>query len=135
MPDYSDRPSPALFPSVITMLVHAGVWAVTIAFLVSIVDGPLYRFDDFQMKLPWLTETVFQCALLIRDYLPVVIGVLAVFFIADAAILHALSRRDGRRIGREIWSGLVIAVAFAGMYVAATAVYLPLLKMTTKLAR
>jgi hypothetical protein len=30
---------------------------------------------------------------------------------------------------------LVIALAFAGMYVAATAVYLPLLKMTTKLAR
>lgn len=135
MADYSDRPSPALLPSVITMLAHAGVWAAMIAFLVSIVDGPLHRFDDFQMKLPWLTETVFQCALLIHDYLPVVIGVLAVFFIADAAILHALSRTEGRRIARELWSGLIIALAFAGMYVTATAVQLPLMKITEKIGR
>jgi D-alanyl-lipoteichoic acid acyltransferase DltB (MBOAT superfamily) len=135
MADYSDRPPPALLPSVITTLVHASVWAVTIAFLVSLVDGPLHRFDDFQMKSPWLTETVFQFALLIRDYLPVVIGVLAVFFIADAAILHALSRTEGRRIGREVWSGLIIALAFAGMYVTATAAYLPLVKITDKLGR
>jgi D-alanyl-lipoteichoic acid acyltransferase DltB (MBOAT superfamily) len=135
MADYSDRPTPALLPSVITMLVHAGVWAATITFLVWIIDGPFQRFQDFQMKLPRLTETVFQCALLVRDYLPVVIGVLAVFFIVDAAILHALSRTEHSRIGRELWSGLIIALAFAGMYVAATAVYLPLLKMTTKLAR
>src|SRR4051812_8773263 len=122
MADDPGRPSPALLPSAITGLVHAGVWAAAIAFALSSLTGPFPRFqDDFQMKLPWLTETVLQAVLWIRDYLPVVIGVLAVLVLADIAILHALSRTDERRGARELWSGIIIALGVTGLYITATA--------------
>src|SRR5262245_19315143 len=136
MMDSFDR-RPALAPSIVTVSVHACVWAALLAFVVTSVDGPrsVRLFDDFQMKLPWLTETWFQFAMLVHDFLPVVIGGLGVLLLADLAILHTLSRSDGRRIARELWSGLMIALPVVGIYVSATASNLLYIKLFEALKR
>src|SRR5262245_7489081 len=136
MPADSERLTPPSFaPTLVTTLVHAGVWAVFITIGYSLVHQAWAQFDDFQMKLPSMTETCIQGMMLIRDYQALAISVLVVGLLADAMILHWLSGSESRRLFREAWSGVVIALPIAGILATASAVMLPYLKLTEGLTK
>src|SRR5262245_4886170 len=132
-PDRS--PPPSFAPNLVTALVHAGVWVTVILSGLSLVGYSKKQFDDFQMKLPYMTETCIQLAMFVLDYWPIALTVLAIALIADALILHWLSGSETRRLFREAWSGVVIALPIAGLCVATTAITLPYLKLTEGLTK
>jgi uncharacterized protein (TIGR03067 family) len=136
MPADPDRSvSPSFAPNLVTALVHAGVWVTVILSGLSLVGYSKKQFDDFQMKLPYMTETCIQLAMFALDYWLIALTVLAIALIADAMILHWLSGSETRRLFREAWSGVVIALPIAGLCVATTAIMLPYLKLTEGLTK
>jgi uncharacterized protein (TIGR03067 family) len=132
-PDRS--PSPSFAPNLVTALVHAGVWAASLFCGIALVRQAWSQFNDFQMKLPYMTETCITIAMYVQEYWPVAILSLAIGLLADAMILHWLSGSETRRLLREIWSGLVIALPIAGILLATTAITLPYLKITEGLTK
>ena len=114
-------------------VVHACFWLAIIALHVTFMPALKKTFDDFGMKLPWLTETVLR-GLFVMDVYPLaVVGVLAVLVIIDAAMLYRLGHPTSQRVLREFWSGLVMAVPVAVLIAQAVAAVLPYQKLTTVL--
>lgn len=114
-------------------VVHACFWLAIIALHVTFMPALKKTFDDYGMRLPWLTETVIRCFLFLDVYPLAVVGVLAVLVVVDAAVLYRLGSPTSYRVLREFWSGLVMAVPVAMLIAQAVAAVLPYQMVTTAL--
>jgi uncharacterized protein (TIGR03067 family) len=115
-------------------IVHACFWLAVIALHVTFMPALKKTFDDYGMRLPWLTETVLSCLWILSDYPLAAVGVLAALVIVDAAVLYRLGQLTSRRVLREFWSGLVMAVPVAVLIAQAVTAVLPYQKLVTVLS-
>src|SRR3954470_15103483 len=88
-------------------VIHICFWLAIIALHVTFMPALKKTFDDYGMRLPWLTETVIRGVLIMHEYPLAVIGALAALMVTDAVVLYRLGRLTSYRVLRELWSGLV----------------------------
>jgi hypothetical protein len=85
--------------------------------------------EKWKMKLPYLTEQVFAFWRWGEDNpLPACLA-LGAFLVIDFALLVLLDRPGLLRLGREVWSGLVLAALVGLLLVTGMAAGLPFMKI------
>jgi len=114
-------------------VIHTCFWLAIIALHVTFMPALKKSFDDYGMKLPWLTETILCGLLIMHKYPLAVVGVLAALMVVDAVMLYRLGRLTSSRVLRELWSGLVVAVPVTVLVVMSLSAMLPYQKFTTVL--
>jgi type II secretory pathway component PulF len=121
--------------TVVFVLLDAVLWLAWLALVLFYVPHMEHTFRDFNMKLPWITESF----LALTRWVPVYWYVLGLFFVpclaADAIITFLLFRKPGTREVARLWTVLMLLLPAAVLLISGLALYLPMLKLHEGLSR
>ena len=120
--------------TLVRLAVHGLFFAVVGAGLLTAVSRFRKVFEDFQMKLPLISEVVISIGDAVLQFVFLVPPALVVLLAVDGAILYWLQYGGQRGLART-WFYLVFLLVFAMVAVAVVALFMPLIELMEGLSR
>ncbi len=132
----NDSSEAKAFPlTAVFVLLDGILWLAWLALVLFYVPHMFGIFRDFNMKLPWITETFLALTRWVQAYW----YVLGLFFVPclalDAVITFLLYRQPGTRLGARLWMVLMLLLPLAVLLISGLALYLPMVKLQEGLSR
>jgi hypothetical protein len=120
--------------TLVRLAVHGLFFAVVGAGLLTAVSRFRKVFEDFQMKLPLISEVVISIGDAVLQFVFLVPPALVVLLAVDGAILYWLQYGGQRGLART-WFYLVFLFVFALVAVAVVALFMPLIELMEGLSK
>ena len=121
--------------SILLAASHGVAWVVALLYLLIFAPRQKQVFEDFKMKLPWLTELVIDLSDFVNEFLIVPLFLLVVFLAVDTAILFVLRRKRALVVLTWPWFILMLLVPIATVVLCWLGMYLPMIDLFEGLSK
>ena len=113
--------------------IHALCWLTLAIWQFQFVPLVLHVLEDVEAEMPSITPLVYRLSDRLSS-VPIAVPLTCLFlvFVFDAWLLGRLDRSPGRRVLRELWSGLMVFVPLLVLAFSAIAFLLPLMKFAVQ---
>jgi hypothetical protein len=126
---------PIWLSTLLSVVCHAMVLAVPILVLLVVVPKFKKVFEDFAIKLPWVSEIAIDLSDWMLDFWFIVPFALAPLLVSDLAVLYLLRRQENTRVLARLWFYLIMLFVLAGCGALVVALFLPLIELMELLSQ